>query len=497
MWEAINTFHLGLLQRNISAAVQTGPYSVYAYVRERCGLFWGVTSRTMLRDEAHAFLQAGAAIESADMVLRMLRVALPTAEGEDNHLLDGQALALLQAVGGFQAYRRSVPAPPNARPVARFLLFERDYPDSVAFSIEALHLALTAADPSYRSSPAVLRLSRLMADLDFRARSPVPDASLAGTLGDRPGRARARRFRHRPAVLWQPRPARRAAGAVRMNFAIRYLTEYRYSGPVTDNLNALRVKPATLSNQTVEDFVVRVDPETRLNQHLDYFGTTVIEFGISRPHEHLSIDVRARVRTTSPDVPPETDWVAIEDRAYDAAAGEFLLLDGSEPDDVAIDDLVGLTRTESPLGTVQRLVEAIPDRFEYRAGVTYVGSTVGDLLAAGAGVCQDFAHLALLLLRRHGIGARYVSGYLWAPSEDEASAEVETHAWVEALLPGPDGLAWVGLDPTNRTLGGESHVKIGHGRHYADVPPIKGVYRGTADSELSASVRMTRGDMSP
>ena len=201
-----------------------------------------------------------------------------------------------------------------------------------------------------------------------------------------------------------------------MNFAIRYLTEYRYSGPVTDNLNALRVKPATLSNQTVEDFVVRVDPETRLNQHLDYFGTTVIEFGISRPHEHLSIDVRARVRTTSPEVPPETDWSAIEDRAYDAAAGEFLLLDGSEPDDVAIDDLVGLTRTESPLGTVQRLVEVIPDRFEYRAGVTYVGSTVGDLLAAGAGVCQDFAHLALLLLRRHGIGARYVSGYLWAPS---------------------------------------------------------------------------------
>ena len=155
-------------------------------------------------------------------------------------------------------------------------------------------------------------------------------------------------------------------------------------------------------------------------------------------------------------MPPETDWSAIEDRAYDAAAGEFLLLDGSEPDDVAIDDLVGLTRAESPLGTVQRLVEVIPDRFEYRAGVTYVGSTVGDLLAAGAGVCQDFAHLALLLLRRHGIGARYVSGYLWAPSEDEASAEVETHAWVEALLPGADGPAWVGLDPTNRTLGGES-----------------------------------------
>jgi transglutaminase-like putative cysteine protease len=282
-----------------------------------------------------------------------------------------------------------------------------------------------------------------------------------------------------------------------MNFAIRYLTEYRYSGPVTDNLNALRVKPSTMATQSVEDFVVRVDPETRLNQHLDYFGTTVIEFGISRPHEHLSIDVRARVRTTSPDVPAETGWDEIEDRAYDAAAGEFLLLDGTEPDDVAIDDLVGLTRADSPLGTAQRLVDAIPDRFEYRAGVTYVGSTVGDLLAAGAGVCQDFAHLALLLLRRHGIGARYVSGYLWAPSNDEVSAEVETHAWVEALLPGAEGLTWVALDPTNRQLGGETHVKIGHGRRYADVPPVKGVYRGMEGSELSASVRMTRSDVSP
>jgi uncharacterized alpha-E superfamily protein len=76
-----------------------------------------------------------------------------------------------------------VPAPPNARPVVRFLLFENDYPDSVAFSIESLHAALTAADASYRSSPAVLRLGRLMADLDFRARTTAGDGSLAETLG--------------------------------------------------------------------------------------------------------------------------------------------------------------------------------------------------------------------------------------------------------------------------------------------------------------------------
>src|SRR4051794_18848804 len=137
----------------------------------------------MLRDEASAFLAAGGRIESGDMVLRMLRVALPPAAVDDGPER-GQALALLQAVGGFQAYRRSVPAPPNAGPVARFLLFERDYPDSVAFSIEALHNALTAADPSYRSSPAVLRLSRMVADLDFRARAANLDGQLADTLGD-------------------------------------------------------------------------------------------------------------------------------------------------------------------------------------------------------------------------------------------------------------------------------------------------------------------------
>ncbi len=284
-----------------------------------------------------------------------------------------------------------------------------------------------------------------------------------------------------------------------MHFAIRYLTEYRYDAPVSDNLNALRVMPATTRSQQVDDFGVRVDPESRLHQHHDYFGTTVIEFGISRPHDHLAIDVRARVKTTPPDDPPDAPWSELEDPVYRTAAGEFLLGDG-EPDALVLDELVGVSRGESPLATLRTLVQLIPDRFEYRPGVTYVGSTVSDLLEAGAGVCQDFAHLALLLLRRQGIAARYVSGYLWAPpdgDEDAESAEVETHAWIEALLPGNGEPVWVPADPTNRTLGGESHVKVGHGRHYGDVPPIKGVFRGAGGAELSASVKMTRTEASP
>jgi transglutaminase-like putative cysteine protease len=284
-----------------------------------------------------------------------------------------------------------------------------------------------------------------------------------------------------------------------MHFAIRYLTEYRYDGPVTDNLNALRVTPATTAIQRVDDFGVRVEPQTRLHQHLDYYGTTVIEFGISKPHEQLAIEVRARVATTPPSAPPATGWDPVEDASYAVQGGEYRLPFGAEPDAAAIDELVGATRAATPAATLQAVAELIPERFEYRTGVTYVGSTVEDLLDAGAGVCQDFAQLALLLLRRHGLAARYVSGYLFAPDGDSSdSAEVDTHAWVEALLPTGDGAepAWVAADPTNRKLAGADHVKIGHGRHYSDVPPIKGVYRGGATAELDASVRMTRIDNS-
>ena len=284
-----------------------------------------------------------------------------------------------------------------------------------------------------------------------------------------------------------------------MNFATRYLTEYRYEGKVTDNLNALRVRPATTSTQRVDDFHVRVDPEARLHRHLDYYGTEVIEFGVPQPHDHLAIDVRARVVTAAPPEPPATSWEALRASAYESAGGEFLLPTGDEPENGALDELFEASRATSPLATVRLLSELIPDRFEYRQGATYVGSTIEDLLAAGAGVCQDFVHLGLVLLRRHGIAARYVSGYLWAAPEDDGddSVEVETHAWLEALLPagGQRGEpVWVGADPTNRRLAGETHVKIGHGRRYSDVPPIKGVYRGTATAELEASVTMTRLD---
>lgn len=284
-----------------------------------------------------------------------------------------------------------------------------------------------------------------------------------------------------------------------MHFAIRHLTEYRYEKPVTDNLNALRLRPATTSSQRTDDFHVRVDPDTRVHRHADYFGTDVIEFGIPEPHDHLTVDIRARVVTAAPLEPPDASWDAITSQSYVEAGGEFLLSAGGEPPEGSLDELTAVARAKTPLATVRLLCELIPDRFVYRPGVTYVGSTIEHLLQEGAGVCQDFVHLSLVLLREQGIAARYVSGYLWAAPEDggDDSLEVATHAWLEALLPGAGGRGepvWVGADPTNRRLAGETHVKIGHGRTYRDVPPIKGVYRGAAQADLHAAVTMTRLD---
>jgi len=281
-----------------------------------------------------------------------------------------------------------------------------------------------------------------------------------------------------------------------LKLSVRHLTTYDYDGDVVDNLNAVRLKPAVGPEQRCEDFAVRLAPGARVHRHADYFGTEVLEFGVHQPHRRLEIEAEARVQTSPPPPPPQGDWSATTAAAYREQGAEYLLRTDRTPPHRALDELAAGAEDSSPLAFVQSLITAIPDRFEYRRGVTYVGSTVAELLEGGAGVCQDFVHLALVVLRGRGLPARYVSGYLFAADDGgEASVEVDTHAWLEVLLPRAGGPpAWVGADPTNRHLTAERHVKIGHGRHYADVPPVKGIYRGEADARLTVRVTITRED---
>jgi len=168
MWEALNTLFLELNDSDLAAALRTGPYSVYSFVRERCALWWGLADETMLRDGSYFFLTAGRHSESAEMIVRMLRVALSGREsGSDPSTGGDSALALLHAVGGLEAFRRSVPTPVGPEPVAEFLTFETDYPHSVAASIVALEGALDEIGTSGRGTAPVLRLARLRAELEF------------------------------------------------------------------------------------------------------------------------------------------------------------------------------------------------------------------------------------------------------------------------------------------------------------------------------------------
>jgi uncharacterized alpha-E superfamily protein len=182
MWEALNSFYLSLGRYDLQAALITGPYSVYQEVKERCALFWGLVGRTMLRDEGRSFLEAGGRIEEADMVLRMLRVAVPTATPSGDPGREGEALAVLHGVGGLQAYRRAVRFSPTLELVARFLLYDSSYPTSVAFAVDALRTALATADAQPQSSPPVLRLGRLIADLELQRRTLDDDGPLDEAL---------------------------------------------------------------------------------------------------------------------------------------------------------------------------------------------------------------------------------------------------------------------------------------------------------------------------
>ena len=282
-----------------------------------------------------------------------------------------------------------------------------------------------------------------------------------------------------------------------MRYLLRYHAEYRYSGPVFDQHNVLRVTPATTPLQRVRGFRVAVEPTARTRTYSDYFGTEVVEFNVPGEHDRLAITAEGEVLNEEPGAPPDGGWELTEADEYTARGAEFLLHTDDEPGNGRLAELREAIAADSPRGTLEALCRVIPDRFEYRPGATFVGSTVDDLLEGGAGVCQDFVHLSLILLRDAGIAARYVSGYLFAAPENGGgnSVEVNTHAWVEALVPSPNGdeAAWIGADPTNRKLAGDEHVKIGHGRHYGDVAPIRGVYRGAGGTTgHEVNVRMTR-----
>ena len=286
-----------------------------------------------------------------------------------------------------------------------------------------------------------------------------------------------------------------------MRLGIRYVTRFDYGGTVVESQNELRACPASDAHQQVVHYAVTTTPGSRVSSYTDYWGTRVDTFGVAAPHDHLEVVASATVETwPRPQPPADVPVAALTDPAWREAHLEHL-----QPSPHVTWGEGVRARARAIAGgavDVRGLLEGVETevgRLEYLRGRTEVGIDVEEVLAAGAGVCQDFAHLAIALLRAVGVPARYVSGYLFT-SDDRTGAdagdevEVETHAWVEAAVPGG---GWWPFDPTNRQPVDERHVAIGRGRDYDDVAPFRGIYSGPPEHELSVGVRMRRLALAP
>jgi transglutaminase-like putative cysteine protease len=287
-----------------------------------------------------------------------------------------------------------------------------------------------------------------------------------------------------------------------MRLDIRYLTRFRYGGPVSESQNELRACPSTDDHQQLVHYHVTTLPSSRVASYYDYWGTRVDTFGVRMPHELLEVVAEATVETFEPGTAPAgIPLAALDERDFRDEHQEFLQRSPH------VDWGAEVTATAHFLpgraGDVTGLVHAVHEHvagLDYRGGSTYVGVGVDEVFRAGAGVCQDFAHLAVAMYRELGIPARYVSGYLFTVDDatgadtETDEVQVETHAWVEIAIP---EFGWLALDPTNAQPVGERHVSIGRGRDYDDVSPFRGVFSGPGAHELEVNVTMRRLALEP
>jgi transglutaminase-like putative cysteine protease len=284
-----------------------------------------------------------------------------------------------------------------------------------------------------------------------------------------------------------------------MFYAIRHFTRYRYSRPVWQSNMEVRMHPRSENTQRCFTFQLSVSPRARIFTYTDHIGNTVHHFDIPELHNYLTIvadalvDVDAAVElppALGPDAWSELDRLIEREDYWDMLMPSYFARNSTEL--LAFGDELGLERRDGeddPLTVVRNLNTELYNSFTYVKQSTSVDSPIEQALRLRQGVCQDFAHIMIALLRNIRIPCRYVSGYLHHDSaHEDRSGEGATHAWVEAFLP---GLGWVGFDPTNNLIAGERHIRTAIGRDYADVPPTLGTLKGSADTELQVRVRVT------
>ncbi len=271
-----------------------------------------------------------------------------------------------------------------------------------------------------------------------------------------------------------------------MRLTIDHAFAFQYDGYISESFLELRVQPKTTASQRVAAFELAVGPPARVFRYRDWNDNVTHHFTITKYHDRIEVAAHSLVDTRVATPAAAGVRGAPTPAELDHALLDFLAFDGPvrlTPALRAAHDAAGVS-PEAPLGEqVLALSAHMHGRFEYRKDVTRYDSTTEEFLKIGGGVCQDFTHLMLAFLRLRGVPCRYVSGYLHV--ERTVREPSQSHAWIEFYAP---GAGWVPFDPTHDREVDERYVVVGHGRHYDDVPPNKGIYRGGATETLRAEV---------
>jgi transglutaminase-like putative cysteine protease len=282
-----------------------------------------------------------------------------------------------------------------------------------------------------------------------------------------------------------------------VQYNIRHVTRFIYEAAISESVMEARVQPKSEGPQRCLRFALSTTPASKVRMYQDHDGNIVHHFNIPGRLSRLSVVVDALVDVAPlapiPDALGSDAWGALDAAAATGRFWEMLNpspLAGATAPLVQFANEIGLTREDDPLTAMRRLNAELFLRLTYSPNSTRVDSPIDDALESRRGVCQDFTHIMIALVRRLGVPCRYVSGYLFQAANDAMrSPEGATHAWAEAWLP---GLEWVGFDPTNNLVADHRHIRVAVGRDYGDVPPTRGVFKGTSAvrSELSVAVRV-------
>ena len=272
-------------------------------------------------------------------------------------------------------------------------------------------------------------------------------------------------------------------------FKIVHITKYQYNWPIKESINEIRLFPHNFENQDVLQYELLITNNPEVSFSTDYHGNRVGNFNTLDAHTEMTIESRMLVRVNHSLKIPDFEHSYVKDLASEKEKN-INLLRLCYPETITkqetILDILNEIGCENKtiIEIVQQCNNYIFNHFTYTKGITNIETTVDEILDHKKGVCQDFAHVLLQLVRTVGIPARYVSGYI-CPNESGLRGEGATHAWVEIYTPNQ---GWLGIDPTNNIWTMDNHVKLAVGRNFIDCTPVKGTFKGLAKQTLSVCV---------